>query len=1022
MKNMQNLRDHFTLQSYRELCQAAHLLWTQGKHEDAKKLLKVATSQLPTESQGWLLLSQFYIDEKDWDNGLIYFRKLIDLHPENETLMNSYGAYCFQAGKFAEAIEIFKKVNALHENHHLAQKFIAYGYRNLGDLDNSILWFKKSLDSVKREYFTMNSQTRENQRKFADIHFEYYKDLIQTLEVAAKPKECVAVCLEALKYLDPQDNILKKEMERQNIDPFLGRLQYCLRMNAEQNNELFDRVISPNRTDPDDNNSTNKWTDVTSNTLISSTMFLLPKLSLFGDVSESSSPSFILKPEPNISLPPNTETFSTNENAMSSSSSTDDFFKEINEEDIVSGVYFERKEKEKQKQQMKVANTFETFTVKIDDFHRPTPEINRILQLENANKKPEKNNRFDMYALLGAPNLRTYTKEDIQRLGLREQVSVKEPQTIIEKVIWLKTRLGHAYNLIAKPNLAVETLNEVIVFRPEAADIHFELGKAHATLGNDIESEFHLTKTNCLHPCADTNYGLAILHRKMHKFEAASIEFHNGWLLNPTNNCWFADYMYALKSVCKWDEFYEQLPLLHQKMEESFRFNENIVHPFSAIMYNFPTDLILKCTKVFVEHLHTVKPLKIHRPLPTDRNRRLKIGYVSSNFLNHAQGNQLQHYFKYHNRNEFEIYGYSLQRAVTMPAKIQEENIRKQMDHFISLVEYSDEEAAKRIADDNIDILIDCCGHVDENRIALFAYQPAPIQVEWLGYPSTSGTRFIHYYVGDKISTPPELWKYFTEKMVIMPHTYQVTEHKWSYPEVVTENLTAEHIRKLLLQYPDVFFGEGMRPWIEKDAFVFCNFNQAVKIDPETFNIWMKILKRVPNSILWLITMAEDCTPKLKAYAERCGVDPNRLVFAPNTSKTLHVNRLRIKADLLLDTPVYNAHTSAGDALWAAVPIITLESSKWPNMASRVCASMLRAAGITETIVHTFEEYEEMAVYFATHRHELKALKEKLLKIVNNCPLFDTVQYVKDFEKALKKMWQLYVDGLPPDHIEVAQL
>jgi hypothetical protein len=369
------------------------------------------------------------------------------------------------------------RVNDLHENH-LIQKFIAYGYRNVGDFENSILWFKLSLDCAKKEYFASNPQTPETKQKFAELHFEYYKDLIQTLELAGRPKECIAYSLEALQYLDPHDDVLKKEMERQNIDPFFGRLQYHLRQKADQLTDHFlndesSFLINTNNNNNNKNDKrniqsdNNDWLNHTniSDIPITTTMFLLPKLNLFGDISDSS-PSFSLKPEPNTSFSTSGGTLNSDDNNKQSFNTIDDFFGDINEEDIVSGAYFERKER--QKQQLKVIdNGVNNVTSKLNDLslNKTETTIKHSLSLESEKEtKSEKRNRFDMYALLGFTNLRTYTKEDIHQLALRQQPTAKEPQTLVEQVVWYKTRLGRAYNLTSKPNLAVEVLNVLYLY------------------------------------------------------------------------------------------------------------------------------------------------------------------------------------------------------------------------------------------------------------------------------------------------------------------------------------------------------------------------------------------------------------------------------------------------------------------------------------------------------------------------------------------------------------------------------
>eukprot|EP01125_Pyxidicula_operculata_P001008 TRINITY_DN108_c1_g1_i3.p1 TRINITY_DN108_c1_g1~~TRINITY_DN108_c1_g1_i3.p1 ORF type:complete len:406 (+),score=41.67 TRINITY_DN108_c1_g1_i3:410-1627(+) len=384
-------------------------------------------------------------------------------------------------------------------------------------------------------------------------------------------------------------------------------------------------------------------------------------------------------------------------------------------------------------------------------------------------------------------------------------------------------------------------------------------------------------------------------------------------------------------------------------------------------------------------------------PIKTDT--KLRIGYLSSNFINHAQGTQLEGYFKLHDRVKYEIFAFSIRDAMTEEAKVQQKTLRSEVDHFLDLTTLSDIESAKTIHNLGIDILIDLCGLADGGRLGIMAMTPSPVQISFLGYPGTTGAKFIDYYVGDKISTPQSMAGYFSESLILMPHTYQVTEHKYKYP--VSFSYSADYDDPDVDDIPitNSEYYEGT-----EKPFVYANFNQHAKIDPDIFDLWMEILHEVPRSRLWLLD--GPAKTNLRKRAELKGVDPSRIKFKKSIPKKNHLHRLANNVDLFLDTWIYNAHTSAGDALWAGVPIITKIGSL---MMSRVCASMISACGFwDEMVVDNIDQYKLKSIQYANDDHLLENLRTRINSNKTNCPLFDTEKYVKNFEDQLQHIWKSY--------------
>lgn len=371
-------------------------------------------------------------------------------------------------------------------------------------------------------------------------------------------------------------------------------------------------------------------------------------------------------------------------------------------------------------------------------------------------------------------------------------------------------------------------------------------------------------------------------------------------------------------------------------------------------------------------------------------SRKVRIGYVSADFRNHPTAHLMRSMFRLHDRTQFEIYVYSLWQEEADNAY--QQTIADTSDAFVNLSETTDEEAARKIHGDQVDILVDLMGYTGYSRPEIFAAKPAPLQVSYLGYPGTMGASFIDYIVADPVVLPAELARFYQEKPMYVPDSYQVNDHWQEIAET------------------------GMRrsdQGLPESSFVFACFNQAYKIEPVMFDVWMRIMKRVPNSVLWLLVGNPEVAETLQKESEARGVAGDRLIFAKPIGKAKHLERLGL-VDLCLDTLIYNAHTTTSDALWAGVPVITCPGDLF---ASRVAASLLRAVGLPEMIMGSFQELEDRAVRLATQPGELQALRKKLWDLRLKTPLFDTELWVRHLERGYKMMWESHVSGAPPSAI-----
>lgn len=380
-----------------------------------------------------------------------------------------------------------------------------------------------------------------------------------------------------------------------------------------------------------------------------------------------------------------------------------------------------------------------------------------------------------------------------------------------------------------------------------------------------------------------------------------------------------------------------------------------------------------------------VDPATDRRDAPIDLSRRLRIGYVSSDLRDHAIGYLMSEFFELHNKEKVEVFAYACGKAGETPHTTR---IKSVVEHWRDIHNLSDDEAARLIANDEIDILVDVNGHTRDCRTAVFARRPAPIQVNWLGFPGPMGSPYHHYIIADPWIIPPEYEKYYAEKVVRLP-CYQPNDRR----RVVAERPTRASVG------------------LPEDAFVFCAFNGVQKFTRFTFERWMEILKRVPGSVLWVLDHTPESTESINGHATRLGVDPARIIWAPKVANPFHLARYPL-ADLFLDSSPYGAHTTCSDALWMAVPILTMSGR---SFASRVCGSLLRAAGLPELIASSPELYIEIAVALANDRAALNGYKARLEANRATCDLFNMDLLTSSIEDLYRQMAEDYVrEGAPP--------
>jgi predicted O-linked N-acetylglucosamine transferase (SPINDLY family) len=377
--------------------------------------------------------------------------------------------------------------------------------------------------------------------------------------------------------------------------------------------------------------------------------------------------------------------------------------------------------------------------------------------------------------------------------------------------------------------------------------------------------------------------------------------------------------------------------------------------------------------------------------LKSKRREKIRIGYYSEDFREHPVTYLITELFELHNKDQFELFGFYLGPP---DSSKMHKRVLSAFNQFIDVRLKSDKDIALMSREIGIDIAVDLGGFTGLHRPGIFSYRAAPIQVNYLGYPGTMGAKYIDYIIADLTLIPIESEQYYSEKIVYLPNTYQPNDRN---------RLVAEKVfTKDELDLP-------------KDSFVFCCFNNSFKITPDTFDGWMRILKAVKNSVLWLLEDNPITKLNLRKEAQVRGIDSSRLIFAKRMFPSENLARHQA-ADLFLDTLPYNAHTTASDALWVGLPILTCMGK---SFASRVAASLLNAIELPELITTTQEQYEAKAIELATNPEKLKAIKYKLERNRFTTALFDTPRFTKHIEAAYKQMYERYQTDLQPNNIYI---
>jgi predicted O-linked N-acetylglucosamine transferase (SPINDLY family) len=550
--------------------------------------------------------------------------------------------------------------------------------------------------------------------------------------------------------------------------------------------------------------------------------------------------------------------------------------------------------------------------------------------------------------------------------------------------------LGNALFLTGKSEDAIAAFREAVSLNPRFADVWDHLGTALQRLGQAAEAEACFRRRIEIDPdSADAYHTLALDLQQQGRIDEAFACYQRAIALRPDFLPAVASALWLAQRFCDWTTTaaYSEFVLRHAAEQPE------AVSPFQIMsLPGANRALLLAHARAHAATIVGSEPMRHDIPR-LGRPSRMRLGYLSSDFHGHPVAYLTAEVFDLHDRERFEVFLFSYGPD---DGSAMRQRLETGCDHFIDVSAVSDDAAAQRIYDERIQILVDLKGYTADDRPRIAARRPAPIQVNWLGFPGTMGADWIDYLIADPYVVPHEHDADYAEKVMRLPHCYQPNDRK--------RPGGAAQLSRNACGLPET-------------GLVFCCFNQSYKIEPHLFAIWMRLLSRVPDSVLWLLEENRWSPDNLRKEAARHGVSPERLVFVPVRPLAEHLARYAL-ADLVLDTFPYTSHTTGSDALWAGCPMVTLMGE---TFASRVAASLLRNVGLEQLIARSFAEYEALALALAHDRPRLEALRRHLRAQPDKLPLFDSPRFTRGLEIAFRRMWERFAEGKAPEAFDVRE-
>jgi protein O-GlcNAc transferase len=563
------------------------------------------------------------------------------------------------------------------------------------------------------------------------------------------------------------------------------------------------------------------------------------------------------------------------------------------------------------------------------------------------------------------------------------------------KAIELQPDHADAYNnrgavlkSLKLPEESLASYEMAIALKPDYAQAYYNRGSALQDLKRPEEAFASYEKAIALIPdYAEAYDNRGNVLKGLKRLDEAFASYDKALLLNPDLVGMEGTRLHTKMHLCDWANFDTERAHLISSVKKG-KANST---PFAFLGISSSPDDQLRCAKLWVAEKYPPSQNVIWQGERYSHDR-IRIAYVSADFCQHPMSYLMAGVFEGHDRSRFEVTAISLGPDDHSELR---HRLKLSFERFIDVMTFSDVQIASLVRSLEVDILVDLMGFTADSRLGILAARPAPIQVNYLGYPGTMGASYVDYIIADRIVIPEGKRECYSEKVIYLPDSFMGNDSK----------------RKISERMPT-----RCECGLPETGFVFCAFNQSVKISPHLFDIWMRLLRKLDNSVLWLLDTNETAIRNLRCEAQNRGVDPRRLVFAQKVPLNEdHLARHRL-ANLFLDTLPYNAHATASDALWAGLPVLTYLGQ---TFAGSVAGSLLSAVGLPELVTTTPEAYEQKAIDLATHPEQLAMIKRKLAEYRLTKPLFDTKRFTNDVEAAYTAIHKRHQADLPPDHVVI---
>ena len=574
----------------------------------------------------------------------------------------------------------------------------------------------------------------------------------------------------------------------------------------------------------------------------------------------------------------------------------------------------------------------------------------------------------------------------LEELGRHEEAVRSFDRAIEISSIYAEAYLGRGVSLHMQRRFkeAAANYDKAIELKPHYAGAYLNRGnlmldqKKYDAAVSNYEALVKLDAAN-----VESFYYLGSSLVRLKQIERAIVCFDDAMKLDPYRKYLMGDRMAAKMQACDWHDLESDLKVVTAAVVAG----KPVCNPLTMLALVDSPELQRATASIWAREEYPANDALgalARRP----RNEKIRVGYFSADFCNHPVARLTAGLFEAHDRSRFEItaFAFGVKIADSMRSRLE-----RSFDHFIDVSGRSDLEVAALARERRIDIAVDLGGHTDQQRSGIFALRAAPLQISYIGYLGTLGAPYMDYLVADRTLIPPSEIQHYSEQIIYLP-SYQVNDRQ----RVIADG---------------VFSKEELG--LPAHSFVFSCLNAIHKISPATFEMWMRILGRVPDAVLMLYADTPVAKRNLFREAQRLGIAPQRLVFAKLLPVDQYMARFRA-LDLFLDTTPYNAGTTASDALWAGLPVLTCPGR---SLASRYAASLLEAVGLPELIAANAKEYEDTAVALALNPSELKRIRERLAASRATAPLFDTRLFARELESAYVKVYERYRDDLPPAHI-----